>query len=37
MKRSAGDGTVVSKRIENGFFDLSYTAVKVPNIVVQSE
>ena len=37
MKRSAGDGTVVSKRIENGFFDLSYTAVKVPNIVVQCE
>ena len=36
MKRSAGDGTVVSKRIENGFFDIAYTIVKVPNIIVQS-
>ena len=34
MKRSAGDGTVVSKRIENGFFDIAYTIVKVPNIIV---
>ena len=36
MKRSAGDGTVVSRRIENGFFDIAYTIVKVPNIIVQS-
>lgn len=37
LKRVLVNGTIESKRIENGFFDLSYTAVKVPNIVVQSE
>ena len=34
LKRVLVNGTIESKRIENGFFDLSYTAVKVPNIVV---
>ena len=37
LKRVLVNGTIESKRIENGFFDLSYTVVKVPNIVVQSE
>ncbi len=35
LKRNAENGTLISKRIENGFFDLTYTIVEVPDIVVQ--